>query len=187
MYTWSEWCPTEAKSAGIRCFPMLWGDKNKDKFKKIAQKGYSTYALGMNEVNIKGQSTMSPGRGAWMWRTYMLPLQAKGYKLISPSTANGKSAAAWMKEFFKTCPECKKSTTAVAAHYYGTDPQKFIDYMTDLHNQLQMPLWITEIGCQDYSGKNKQCTQSQANNYLNTVITWMDKTSWVQAYFWYGE
>lgn len=72
---------------------------------------------------------MSPGRGAWMWRTYMLPLQAKGYKLISPSTANGKSAAAWMKEFFKTCPECKKSTTAVAAHYYGTDPQKFIDYM----------------------------------------------------------
>lgn len=54
MYTWSEWCPTEAKSAGIRCFPMLWGDKNKDKFKKIAQKGYSTYALGMNEVNIKG-------------------------------------------------------------------------------------------------------------------------------------
>lgn len=187
MYTWSEWCPTDAKKFGIPCFPMLWGDKNRDKFKKTAVKGYAQYALGMNEVNIKGQSTMSPGKAAWMWRTYMMPLQSKGYKLISPATANGKTAPAWMKEFFKTCPECKKSTHAVAAHYYGTDPKKFIDYMTDLHKQLgNATLWVTEIGCQNYSGKGGQCTQQMADNYLNTVISWMEKTPWVETYCWYG-
>lgn len=58
MYTWSEWCPTESKGLGIPCFPMLWGDKNRDKFKKAAVKGYSTFALGMNEVNIKGASPL---------------------------------------------------------------------------------------------------------------------------------
>jgi hypothetical protein len=185
MYTWSEWCPD--KTFGINCWPMLWGNKNKDKFKKKVVKGYANVALGMNEVNCKGQSTMSPGAAASLWRQYMLPLKSKGYTLISPSTSNGKTAPAWLNQWFKTCKECGKSIHAVAAHYYGTDPKKFISYITDLHHQTgNRTIWVTEIGCQDYSGRNKQCSQSQANNFLTTAINWMEKTSWVETYCWYG-
>jgi len=184
MYTWSPWCPPEAKQYGIRCFPMFWGKKSISQWKQYVKKGYSDHALGPNECNQPGQSQLSPGAAAALWRQYVQPLKSKGYTLVSPSTSNAKTSIPWLQAYFKTCPTC--FTGKVSAHFYGTDPSHFITYITDVHHATKnSTIWVTEVACQDFSGRTK-CNHADAEKFMNAIVSWMEKTSWIEMYGYFG-
>jgi hypothetical protein len=71
-------------------------------------------------------------------------------------------------------------------HFYGTEPQDFINYVTEVYNAFKIPVWVTEFACQNFGG-GEQCTAEQVQNFLQTVTEWMDKTTYVDAYFAFGK
>lgn len=186
LYTWSPWCPPEAKEVGIPCYPMLWGYKSYAQWDELVKPGYSTIAIGPNEVNLASQSNLSPGAAAAMWRQKMIPLLNHGYRLISPSTTNAPSGLTWMQNWFRECPDCRRSCSAVNVHFYGTSAANLIAHLKQFHDAFGLPIWVTEFACEDFSGRNQQCSAEEVKNFMDEATHFMDTTEWVQMYFWFG-
>jgi len=183
LYTWSPYCPPEAKQNGISCCPQLWGYKSVDQFQSLVKPGYADCALGPNEPNFPGQANIAPGDAVTLWRDNMDPLHNDGYFLVSPACTNGQDGKDWMVQFMQQCTGCH--IDAVSLHYYGTDPNDFISWVTDFHTTWGKPIWVTEVACQNF-GSGPQCSASQTKDFLDKITGWMDSQSWVQQYFWFG-
>ncbi|KAF5388205.1 hypothetical protein D9615_000226 [Tricholomella constricta] len=183
VYTWSPYIPRKAKELGFEPIPMLWGEKQTSEFKRLVVKGYAKTVLGFNEPNQQGQSDMSPQRGAQLWQQFIQPLKAQGYSLISPACTNAPSGKKWLQDFFAACHGC--TFDGVALHFYGTDPQAFIDYMKDFHNTFGLPIWPTEYACMNFGG-GTQCDREQVFNFMSKTKNFMDNTSWIAHYFAFG-
>ncbi|KAG8836900.1 hypothetical protein FRB91_008419, partial [Serendipita sp. 411] len=78
------------------------------------------------------------------------------------------------------------SVDFIALHYYGTNATAMIEYITDFHNTFQMPIWVTEWACQDFTPTNKQCTQEETSEYMNITKTFMESAPWLERYAWFG-
>ncbi|KAF5364146.1 hypothetical protein D9756_000555 [Leucocoprinus leucothites] len=184
-YTWSPWCVDSANSVGMKCCPMLWGSKQIGDFTKLVKPGYANCAMGPNEPNQSGQSDMSPADGANLWWKYLNPLKDQGYFLVSPACTNAPSGKTWIKDFLDHCNGCH--IDALALHWYGTDAQQFIDYVSDFYNTFKKPIWVTEFACQNFSGDGKgQCSYDEVFAFMRKVTSWMDSTWYVQEYFAFG-
>ncbi|KXN86345.1 hypothetical protein AN958_10207 [Leucoagaricus sp. SymC.cos] len=98
-YTWSPDLVEAADAAGMQGCPMLWGDKQVDRFTQLVKPGYANCAMGPNEPNQSGQSNMSPQHAADLWRAHLNPLKDHGYFLVSPACTNAPSGKTWMQSF----------------------------------------------------------------------------------------
>jgi len=184
LYNWSPSIDPAVKKHGFNGCPMLWGDKQISKFAELAVEGYANCAMGPNEPNQSGQSNMTPAHGASLWKKYIDPLKNKGYtKLVSPATSSAPSGFTWMQKFFKECDGCK--VDVLALHWYATDADEFIKYVTKFYNEFKKPIWVTEYADQNFSG-GSQASCSQVTAFHNKVSAWMDSTPWVEAYFPFG-
>ncbi|KAF8076205.1 glycosyl hydrolase catalytic core-domain-containing protein [Lyophyllum atratum] len=183
IYTWSPWIPSAAKKLGFEPIPMFWGEKQATDFKRLVVKGYAHTVFGFNEPNQQGQSDMTPQRGAQLWQQYIQPLKAQGYSLISPACTNAPSGKKWLQDFFGACKGC--TADGVALHFYGTDPQAMINYLIDMHNTFNLPIWPTEYACQNFGG-GKQCSKDDVFNFMSKTKKFMDETPWLKHYFAFG-
>ncbi|TFK43346.1 glycosyl hydrolase catalytic core-domain-containing protein [Crucibulum laeve] len=183
IYSWSPWKPALSDSLGLEFIPMLWGEKQIADFQRLVKPGTAKTVLGFNEPNQDGQSDMSPQRAAQVWQQNIQPLKNSGMALISPATTSAPSGKTWMKDFFAACNGC--SFDGLALHWYGTDAQEFIKYVTDFHTTFNLPIWVTEFACQNFSG-GAQCTKDQVFSFMDTVTNFMDNSPFVAAYFAFG-
>jgi len=183
MYTWSAWKPG-GNSVGLDFVPMLWGSKQISDWTKLVVEGYATSALGFNEPEQPGQSNMSPEDGATMWKTYMNPLSAKGYRLISPCPSSGPDGIVWLQNWLGACNgEC--NVDAMCTHYYGTSASDFQDYITKFHAAFNKNMWVTELACQNFAG-GAQCDQAQVNSFLQETTAFMDSQPYIERYAYFG-
>lgn len=193
IYTWSPYCPADAKKHGLTCCPMLWGTKQIGSFESNKYKG-GNCIMGMNEVNVPSQGYLSVSAGISLWNAHVRPLKKKGYKLISPSVTSGSSGLTWMKQFFAQCSKnyhkdsyAHCGVDAVAMHYYGMDADDFISYAEKFHALTGGNVWVTEIACQNFGDKRKgQCNKGDVWGFMDKTTAWMKRTGWVEAYFFFG-
>ncbi|EGO27416.1 hypothetical protein SERLADRAFT_382210 [Serpula lacrymans var. lacrymans S7.9] len=162
---------------------MLWGYDQITQFQQTVVAGYANYVLGMNEPNEPSQSNMSAQDGASLWQQYINPLKDQGYYLVSPACTNDQAGMQWMTDFFAACTGCH--VDAVAFHYYSTSESDFATYATQLHNQFNLPIWVTEFADQDFSG-GAQADQSAVWNFAGTIKQFVDETDWMEAAFPFG-
>ncbi|KAI0069007.1 hypothetical protein BV25DRAFT_1910727 [Artomyces pyxidatus] len=184
IYTWSPNKPPLADELGFKFLPMLWGPKQIDSFTKTVKAGYANHVLGFNEPNEPSQSNLDPSYAASLWKQYIQPLKYQGFDLITPATTNAPSGKTWMQSFEKACDGCTFDGTGL--HWYGIDENDFISHATDFCNTFGRPVWITEFACQDYSGKNQQCSTDKIFSFMATVTGWMTQEKCVAAYFAFG-
>jgi len=165
---------------------MLWGWNQYNDFVTLTsgQDGTGRSILGMNEPNQSGQSDMSPQSGVELWLDIIQPLKAKGYRLGSPATTSAPSGKQWVQDFLTIC-NGRCSVDFIALHWYDVGAQNFIDYVTDFHNTFNLNIWVTEFACQNFNG-GAQCSDSDVWNFMQTTTSWMDSTSWVERYAWFG-
>ncbi|KIK08407.1 glycoside hydrolase family 128 protein [Laccaria amethystina LaAM-08-1] len=183
IYNWSPWAPASAAALGLEFMPMLWGPKQIGDFTQLVKPGYAKTVLGFNEPNQSGQSNLDPGYAAQLWQQYIQPLKNQGYALVTPACTNAPSGKQWYQSFFSACTGC--TFDIIAVHYYGTSPQDFINYITDIHNTFNLDVFVTEFACQNFGG-GAQCSDSDVTNFMDTVTGFMDSTSWVKKYFAFG-
>jgi hypothetical protein len=77
----------------------------------------------------------------------------------------------------------------VCIHWYkGVDSNLFINDITDIINLYNKPIWVTEFAPQDSTSSQNNpnlYTQTEVNNFINTVIPWMNSNSMVERYAWH--
>jgi len=125
---------------------------------------------------------MSPGSAVAIWREHVEPVNAG--KIGSPAVTTSPEGLKWIKAFLKECKGCR--VDFVCLHYYGTSASDFKRLITKFHKAVKKPIWVTEWACQDYSGKNHQCSAEVTLKFLKETKQWMDKKSWIQRYAYYG-
>lgn len=191
-YTWSSWPTNQGNS--LEFVPQLWGEKSVDDWEKNIEGEVKTRLdqdqikaiIGFNEPQESGQSDMSPDDAKELWVKYLEPLRKQyGVRLGSPPTSAASNSKPWTQEFLTACgSDC--NVDFITIHWYGVNATAFINYITDFHDTFQRPIWVSEWACHDFSGMVPQCTQAQANEFMDTTQKFMDKTDWVERYSWFG-
>ncbi|WFD31865.1 hypothetical protein MSPP1_002905 [Malassezia sp. CBS 17886] len=191
-YSWEATPGWNNAPTDIAFCPMLWGERNVDSFRQnVVENPDGPYnqarcILGMNEVNQRGQSDMSPQTACNLMRTYVIPMKyTHGFYIVSPVTTNAPSGQQWMDEFRATCPDVFASIDAMAIHYYATSVSNFQQYVSNWNTRYGKPIWVTEYACQNFNG-GAQCSQTQANIFHTTMAAWFDTQPYVQAYAPFG-
>jgi len=150
----------------------------------VLKKGYAKYAKFLNEPEIPSQANVSPEEAHQLWMQYMQPLTAIGYELTGPAVTP--AGMSWMKSFLNLCGSgC--SISSMDFHYYGLKADEFQTSVDAYHQLLpSVPVWITECGCHDYSGKGQPCTQGVFDAFFSGVMSFVESTSWTSQIAWFG-
>ncbi|KAH6915253.1 glycosyl hydrolase catalytic core-domain-containing protein [Coprinopsis sp. MPI-PUGE-AT-0042] len=186
VYTWSPYKPPILNNfPNVDFLPMLWGPKQLDDFYRFVKPGYARYILGFNEPDQGGQSNMDPWYAADLWVQHIQPLKSQGYTLVSPACTNAPAGLQWQRDFATACSQKGCSVDVIATHWYGTDSQNFIDHVSQYHSVFGKEVWVTEFACQNFGG-GAQCSNDQIWSFMKTVTDWMDNTSFVGRYFYFG-
>jgi len=178
-YNWSPWkCSDHLESV-----PMLWDAKQIGDWNSQVKGKYWEHILAINEPEQPGQAAMSVGAAVSLWKQHVEPINAG--QRGSPAVTTSPAGMKWIANFIEQCKGCR--INFFCAHYYGTSVSNFIELIEEFHKTVgYQNVWVTEWGCQDYSGKNQQCSQSQTNNFVKETKAWMDKQDWIIRYSYYG-
>ena len=172
--------------------PMLWGNKNADDFmNKVVndQNGkFNKYkcAMGMNEVNQKGQADMSGKDACSLMRSHIMPLADKGWYIIGPSTTSAPNGLTqWYKQFQSECGDVFDRMDAISLHWYDVSIDAFKKYVENWHNTFKKPVWITEFACQNFNG-GAQCSKSEADQMMKEMSDWFMQQDYVVGFSPFG-
>ncbi|KZP34401.1 glycoside hydrolase family 128 protein [Athelia psychrophila] len=186
-YTWS---PDSGNiDTDLEFVPMLWGyDQVADFSANINQtiaNNHVSHILAMNEPEQPTQSNMTPAQGAQMWQTYLEPLRAQGVRLGSPAPSSAPAGLTWIQDFLAACNGgC--TVDFIVLHWYDVNATAFQEYLETFHSTFQLPLWVTEWACQNYNDVNAQCSQQDILSFMNQTQGFMDASSFVERYSWFG-
>ncbi|KAK1924870.1 glycosyl hydrolase catalytic core-domain-containing protein [Papiliotrema laurentii] len=191
-YTWSPFSVASIDASGLEFVPMLWGPKQVSDWHAQQANWPNTvkHALFFNEPNEVSQCNISPGDSVQYWMNDFLPLRSKGIALGSAATTSAPSGLTWVRDAINACTSAGNSRADctpdfVAIHWYDVDPQNFIQYVENFHNEFGLDIWITEYACQNFNG-GPQCDEGQVWNLHKTVAEWFDKTDYVKRYSPFG-
>ena len=77
----------------------------------------------------------------------------------------------------------------VCVHWYkGPNSTQFINDMAAIINLYNKPIWVTEFAPQTVSSSQAEpnkYTQQEVNDFINTVIPWMNSNPMVERYAWH--
>lgn len=145
---------------------------------------------------------MTPVEGAQMWQTYLEPLRAQGVLLGSPAPSSAPAGLTWIQDFLTACngsctvdfialrmfthPNHESRLTVIVTDYYDVNATAFQEYLENFYNTFQRPLWITEWACENYNNVNAQCSPDDIVSFMNQTKGFMDSSSFVERYAWFG-
>lgn len=140
-----------------------------------------TTILGFNEPDNSSQSNMSVATAIANWPT----LENNSTLLGSPATAgNPLTTNSWLQQFMNWTP--KPKVDFICVHWYkGVNVNLFKNDMNNIIAMFNKPIWITEFAPQTVASATAQpnkYTQTQVNNFLNSVIPWMEQHPMIHRY-----
>lgn len=182
-YNWGY--PSNGLSSQFDYAPQLWCSSSAytsgwaSAVKSATSSGGTTHLLGFNEPDNSGQCNISPSAAASAWKTYMQPYASSNVKLVSPAVTNGggETGLQWMSEFLGNCTGC--TVDVIALHWYSSYAPDFQNHVESAYNMFGKPIWVTEFGL-------TSSTDAQIESFLESAMPWMDSTSYVQRYAYFG-
>jgi len=176
-YNWGS--SSSGLTSDLEYVPLLWGTGSDftpswSSNAQAAINAGSTHLMSFNEPDESSQANLSPADAAAGYLTYMEPFAGKA-KLGAPAVTNGGSpmGLTYLGDFMTACSTC--TIDYVVLHWYGTESSDFISHVEAAYAQTNLPIWITEFGLT--SG-----TDDEISAFLETVMAWMDSTSYVERY-----
>lgn len=175
--------------------PMLWGNPKTVDQNWVTAAQSAKSVLGFNEPDLtyEQSSNMLPEVAAQGYKSWIQPFAGQ-VRIGGPgvlwnnwnswSSGGGYSSRVWTQYFMGNCTGCHIDFAAI--HYYqdcvpksgesGTD--WFITNITNAHDTLNLPIWITEFQCYG--------TDEQQAQFLRTVLPWLDSQGYVERYAYFG-
>lgn len=165
---------------------MLWSDaaaatSTWNATVRAAVKAGVTHVLGFNEPDYSAQANMPAKQAAKSWIQYMQPY-ASMVKLGGPAVTGQPSGLVWLQDFYGnlTAMNATAFPDFQPVHWYDEawNIYWFKDFITEAYEQTKVPIWITEF--QGFGTDAEQAT------FLQTVTPWLDATSWIGGYAYFG-
>lgn len=177
LYNWNTWTPPELTNTSlfepmVRTKAQLQGSEWTNLLTAISNGAKVVHFF--NEPEMNG---INAAEAADLWNTVMVPLRNQyNIKLVSPVTASNDEGSAWLDTFMSGI---SSAPDYLGLHYYGTDIEATKTYLTERHTKHPYPVIVSEIGClsEDYS---------QVYQYVVKLTQWMDTTSFISQYAWFG-
>jgi hypothetical protein len=173
--------------SGVEYDPMAWGYYGNSgngfyNFINGLATGGAKDILGFNEPDSTGQANLSVASALQGWG--IMQSASNGVPLISPACVDDTDS--WMQSFMAGAAADGYRVDAVAIHWYGgDDPTGFINYVNEVHNLYNKPIWITEFCPADWSG-NGGVSVAEATSFMETVVPQLNAMSFVQRYSWFS-
>ena len=139
---------------------------------------------------------MDPQTAAALWKQYIEPQVAKGYKTCSPAMSSRPNGKNWMSDFMAACKDCTVCAHIVSlhaaidsfmyqvdyqcVHWYDIGFDNLKTYLTDYHNQLGLPILLTEFADQNFNG-GAQASQGEIFQFMGQALKFFDETDWILA------
>ncbi len=206
--TWVyKWGNSQSTTLDWEYVPMQWGNlasipPSASVINNYVNKYNSTHLLTFNEPDsCDGQSGQYPG-GPTVNKLCNPDVSVKHYKellktgmrMVSPATREGGYRTTdWLYEFIAKAKAQDLRIDAIAVHWYdwGSNPvgtpnasaaaifARFQDYIIDLENAFNLPIWITEF--------NANPARSNATNaaFMALALPWLEGRSSVERYAWF--
>ncbi|KAL0572557.1 hypothetical protein V5O48_009414 [Marasmius crinis-equi] len=170
-YNWNKPAPAGLPS-GIQHVPMQWDERDIDNVP--AQIGGAKVLLGFNEPERSDQAAISPGDAANLWKTKIMKVPSS-VRLGGPAVSAGPQGQQWLRDFFAACNGgCRVDFLPI--HWYGEGAQNFNQYVTDMHNMFNRPIWVTEFAP----------TGGDVTSFMRDTLKFLDSTSFVERYAWFA-
>ncbi|GJE89229.1 glycoside hydrolase family protein [Phanerochaete sordida] len=142
-----------------------------------------THAMGFSEPDQAAGANLSPAAAAALWQQHIQPLAQQGIVLGSPAPSSAPAGLTWLQQWFALCSGC--TVDFVAMHWTGTSATAFIEDVTEFHDVLQKPIWVTEWACEDDNGGDG-CSPENVASFMSATQQFMDTTDFVERYAWSG-
>ncbi|KAJ8082070.1 hypothetical protein AAF712_006071 [Marasmius tenuissimus] len=170
-YNWDKPAPAGLPS-GIQHVPMQWDERNIDNL--AGQIGGATVLLGFNEPERSDQAAISPGDAASLWKDKIMTVPGS-VRLGGPAVSAGPEGQQWLRDFFSACGGgCRVDFLPI--HWYGEGAQNFNQYVTDMHNMFNLPIWVTEFAP----------TGGDAASFMRDTLSFLDGQDFVERYAWFA-
>lgn len=129
--------------------------------------------------NEPERNNISAAQAADVWHRQMVPLrQQKGKKLVSPSCSNDAHGQAWLADFMNRVNDAPPDFLGL--HYYGTNGDDAIKYVTDMHNKhSNMKVIVSEIA-------SISKDHNQVLHFTAQFANWADHCDWMYEYAFFG-
>ena len=75
----------------------------------------------------------------------------------------------------------------LALHWYGRGADNFINWITNVRQQLgdKYPVWVTEFACTSWN-PSQPVSQQEVNEFMEQSIAKLDSLNWIERYAWFG-
>ncbi|KAJ6492505.1 hypothetical protein C8R47DRAFT_1176741 [Mycena vitilis] len=179
LYNWGH--SNTPKNNVFPFYSMQWNGAGISTLEADAKAAGATTILAFNEPDINSQANMTPESAAALYKQWIHPLAAKGFKLATPAVTNGgaPTGLAWLDSFLANCTGCHYDYIAV--HWYGGWIEDFTEFI-NAAKKYNKPLYLTEFGLAWDS-------DAQASNYeefLPLALSYLDSEPAVAKYAFFG-
>ncbi|CDU22485.1 uncharacterized protein SPSC_01115 [Sporisorium scitamineum] len=183
---WQDSCVEDLDKLGFDYVPTFWGPSKWDKWESVKaelckRKTMPKYMLGPNEPDVQGQADLGPQAAAKLWMQELKPFADKGVQVGSPQVCWNMQ---WLEQFMAECKKLGCPISFIALHWYGSwrDFDKFIRWISSVHDEFHLPIWITEYGITQASGGSQQ----DIKNFHVKAVQWMREQGYVKRSAWLG-
>lgn len=193
MISWaSNWYskPQSFSASGVEYFPLLWGPRSIflsswEADARAAIAAGATAVLGFYEPDQEKGANLSAADAATAYKQYITDVFGGSAKLGSVGVSNGAGSnqgLAYLSQFMSACSDCKIDFINIhwSDTYDSGAAQRFQNYVDSAWLQFQKPIWVGEFGFEASSP-----TADQENQFLKTVLPWLDQNQHVDRYAYY--
>lgn len=189
-YTWSTW--QLSGNPDMEFVPMIWKGTaenfSQDSLDRIAA-APSGNLLAFNEPEIATQSNMSVEEAIAWWPRLMATGQRLGSPAVTATEALGPES--WLARFLEAAASRDYDVDFIAVHYYAPthDIEAFENFLTDLHDAYDLPVWVTEWALIDpasWASNTPGYTPEQNAAFFTEGARMMDELDFVERHAWFA-
>ncbi len=149
-----NWWTNGKSSHGLEFVPMVKGKKQvNDTVLKAIKSNGAKVILCLNEPERASQGDTTVEEALNLWPKLM----KTGLRLGSPAPSSDAAGMAWLDTFMQGVEKKKLRVDFIALHWYrSSDPDKFEEFLKEIHDKYKRPIWVTEFNSQYSKGDRDQ-------------------------------
>ena len=148
--------------------------------KVIANNQKARVLLGFNEPERAKQGNVTIKRALELWPKLEEVAKQRNLRIGSPAPSSNQAGMQWLARFMEQADDKGLKVDFIAVHWYrGTDAGKFEQFVDDLADKYDRPIWITEFN--GWAG-----SEPEHYRFLKDSLKFLEKSKEVERYAYFN-